>query len=381
MGRRVSWGLVCAVLVFGCKRRHEPVVHQPACLDEDGDEYGVGGGCRGFDCAEGDPNSHECDCSGDGIRLGCPCDSADPLVCYDGPSERLGFGLCAPGLRTCSEHFWSACEGQILPADEVCNEQDDDCDGEVDEDVDNECSDCTSGCALLGFGAGRAPFVADGTGLALTADGALTLTGESMGLRLAWIPNTLEGTISKVDTRTHEQVGRYRTGPRGPSTDYDAGEGDVPAAVAVTPAGDGIVANRAPRWSPSVTRIRSEDCPPGDDGVVDTSSGDDVLAWGAEGPTDDCVAWNAEVGTGMSVGRAVVLEIRTELDGLDAEIVWLAAGRRLIELDGETGETTGRSAEIDRAPSSAVIDAEGWIWLAEPGGRDLLRVDTFSLDS
>jgi len=381
MGR---WVFGVALLLFpsllGCPGRERPVEPPPICLDDDGDGFGVGTPCAGFDCNEGDPDAHECDCSGDGVRFGCPCLVGDVRACFDGPPELAGVGVCQGGLRQCEGGYWSVCQGQGQPQAEVCDLLDNDCDGRVDEDVSDACSDCTSGCELLGFGPGYAhPFEAEGAGLSLTAQGSLTLTGESRGPRLAWIPNTLEGTISKVDTREHTELGRYRTGPHGPSRLFDGGEGDLPAAVAVTPDGDAIVANRAPHWTPSVTRIRNEGCPPGPDGVVDTSTGGDVLAWVSEGPLDDCIAWHTEAGPATSIGRAVVWQLRPELDQSEHDFVWFAAGRQLIELFGLTGEPTGRTVDLDRAPSSATIDPDGWIWLAEPGGRSLLRVDTISL--
>jgi len=73
-------------------------------------------------------------------------------------------GYCKPGLRTCTAQqvggvwtgVWGACQGDVGPATEICNGQDDDCDGAVDEDA--ECptgSQCINGACTLPCGAGE----------------------------------------------------------------------------------------------------------------------------------------------------------------------------------------------------------------------------------
>ncbi|HET9552766.1 MAG TPA: MopE-related protein [Anaeromyxobacteraceae bacterium] len=58
--------------------------------------------------------------------------------CYDGPTGTSGVGLCHDGVRSCQKNAdgtygFSACVGQVVPAPEVCNGLDDDCDGRVDQ--------------------------------------------------------------------------------------------------------------------------------------------------------------------------------------------------------------------------------------------------------
>lgn len=58
--------------------------------------------------------------------------------CYTGPEETLEIGPCRSGVRRCLSEIgtgveiWSTCEGEVLPDREVCNDLDDDCDGEID---------------------------------------------------------------------------------------------------------------------------------------------------------------------------------------------------------------------------------------------------------
>jgi hypothetical protein len=48
------------------------------------------------------------------------------------------------GLRTCVQNAWSGCEGEVGPSAEVCDGQDNDCDGAQDEDVQCTCIEGTT---------------------------------------------------------------------------------------------------------------------------------------------------------------------------------------------------------------------------------------------
>ena len=59
------------------------------------------------------------------------------IVCYEGPNGTMAVGECRAGVRYCAEGgFNGPCDGQILPAEERCDNLDNDCDGEVDEGFD-----------------------------------------------------------------------------------------------------------------------------------------------------------------------------------------------------------------------------------------------------
>ena len=55
--------------------------------------------------------------------------------CYSGPSNTAGVGVCRTGTQTCSGGSFGSCEGEVTPTAEVCNGQDDNCDGQTDEGV------------------------------------------------------------------------------------------------------------------------------------------------------------------------------------------------------------------------------------------------------
>ena len=115
--------------------------------------------------------------------------------------------------------------------------------------------------------------------------GAQTTTVEKSFI---WIANSAEGTVSKVDTRSMMELGRYLT--------TSGGKG-LPSRTSVAADGSVAVANRgnATGWmggdGGGVIKIYGSDDKCKDkngNGKVDTSTGaKDVKAWGE----DECVAW------------------------------------------------------------------------------------------
>ncbi len=63
-----------------------------------------------------------------------------------GPDGTAGRGQCREGERQCdAEGFWGACQGAVLPAKELCNSIDDDCNGRVDDGFEREGTKCFAG--------------------------------------------------------------------------------------------------------------------------------------------------------------------------------------------------------------------------------------------
>ncbi len=73
---------------------------------------------------------NDCDGHTDETEAGEPLSRA----CYTGGPGTRDVGLCRAGTRTCTNGRWPAdCPGQVLPAADLCNGDDDDCDGQTDE--------------------------------------------------------------------------------------------------------------------------------------------------------------------------------------------------------------------------------------------------------
>jgi hypothetical protein len=76
------------------------------------------------------------------------CTPGEQRSCYEGPSGTEGVGRCRAGAQVCgSDGLWTSCDGQVVPEREICgNGIDDNCSGQVDEDLDLDGDGFTS-CA------------------------------------------------------------------------------------------------------------------------------------------------------------------------------------------------------------------------------------------
>ena len=107
------------------------------------------GACGAPALVETCANGLDDDCNG-AVDDGCACTTSAMQSCYGGPAGTAGVGRCVAGSQTCEgTEFarWSACAGAISPLPEICNGEDDDCDGETDERWavgSNRCGFCSS---------------------------------------------------------------------------------------------------------------------------------------------------------------------------------------------------------------------------------------------
>jgi len=274
------------------------------------------------------------------------------------------------------------------------------CGGDGPRDAEQETPVATSafGTSPADDGASEAgltqKFDALGDGLAPPVECAIAVGGGSGGggsladldFTYVWIANSSEGTVSKIDTRTRVEVGRYYTSPM-------EEDGD-PSRTAVNPAGDVAVTSRAggvTKVAAAVDRCEDFD----QDGVITTSTGPtDVLPWG----TDECVRWFAELPGGGATPinhqgpRPTAWDAGTADDACSRLWVgWWHMGQNrgyFRRLDGANGDvldevevpewdisTTSKSW----GPYGGAVDADGSLWVLGWGGP-LVRIDGVSLE-
>jgi len=213
--------------------------------------------------------------------------------------------------------------------------------------------------------------------------------GDENALSVIWIANSAQGTVSKIDTTSGQELGRYLTRPDGKGS---------PSRTSVNRHGDVAVANR----NGGLTKIvaRKEHCVDANkDGELKTSTGpDDILPWGE----DECVAWYTEILHTDNRPVAWTPGVLNEETCLYEEVnVWTSwsdktAGSAVVSLfDGDDGSTI-QEVPIPDLPSpwpgwhgfyGAAVDSAGNVWLSQLQGSNpspswLVRVnlDDFSYD-
>jgi hypothetical protein len=90
------------------------------------DEWGIWGQCiyQGIEPEICDNWDNDCDGAIDGITAMC---GSDPSL--------HGIGECQMGITECTTGEWGQCMGEVEPTEEICDQLDNDCDGEIDEDL------------------------------------------------------------------------------------------------------------------------------------------------------------------------------------------------------------------------------------------------------
>jgi hypothetical protein len=188
-----------------------------------------------------------------------------------------------------------------------------------------------------------------------------------------WIANSSQSTVSKINTQTMIEEGRYIV--RGDS----AGN---PSRTSVSLSGDVGVANR----NGGVTKIHgnTDDCQEsnGVPGLQTSTGGGDILPWG----TEECVAWHTPLAYTSNRPMAWAQgEWNPATCSYDNEKLWTAGANgsftaQVLLLDGETG-VVEQTIDIPEVGSSiglygGAVDGDGNFWgIDRSGNYNLIRVD------
>ena len=192
-----------------------------------------------------------------------------------------------------------------------------------------------------------------------------------------WVANSSEGTISKVNTVTLVEEGRYRT---------RADNLGSPSRTSVNLTGDVAVANR----ESSVTKVIAvhENCDEmhnGQPGLQTSSGKNDVLAWGQ----DDCVAWNTPF-DGFNTQRPIAWTsgvLNPNTCAVEDQFVWTAAAQHNVAGSTHVFRINGDDGTVDEdipipqigggyfGPYGGAVNSENDFWFVTYDTSQLVRVD------
>jgi len=192
-----------------------------------------------------------------------------------------------------------------------------------------------------------------------TTPNQLQLSVQGSTLPFIWIANSGENTVSKMNTETGCELGRYRTGPGG----------ENPSRTTVDINGDLWVGNRD---SATATKIALTPTDTNGDGTITTSQDtngncliepDEVLAWG----TDEAVLLRIDVDPGP---RALAIDADNN--------VWIGGtgGHTMRLYNGTTGALIKEiPVGVSGCCYGALVDSNGTLWISNDGSGSLTRID------
>lgn len=223
-----------------------------------------------------------------------------------------------------------------------------------------------------------------------TVPNQLQLGRTLSALPFLWVPNSNQGTISKIDTRTGRELGRYRVCPEAVASYAN------PSRTTVDLHGHCWVGNRQIGSAVKVGLYESGGfIDRNGDGIIQTSAdlndngiidGNELLPWGA----DECVLWEVIIipgkeGTfapGTFTGgyandywnpgpRGIAIDANGDL--------WLGSYgiRKYHKIDGETAAILKAVdvSSVNHTPYGAVIDRNGILWSSGSDKNHVLRLD------
>jgi hypothetical protein len=250
-----------------------------------------------------------------------------------------------------------------------------------------------------------------GDGVKLDDDGNLVLNSGEVQLHFAWIANNANGTVSKFDTQTGKEVGRYhsvvpRDGLGNTLSTLRGNLANNPSRTAVDLYGDVWVANRAASngIQGSVTKIANDlsscvdrngngtietSADLNGDGMISTNPADGEMIFPADwtDPTgyDECILFSTEVGGSGSGVKARALAISIGVEG-SAGSVWVGVwnNKTMVKLNPVNGQVVPVNASGDLAislpsfasgPYGAAVDGKQRVWVVDALQSRLALID------
>jgi len=291
--------------------------------------------CDGLDNNCNGVSDEDCDKDNDGYCLGSVDTVPISVACP------LGGGDCVD---------W---DPWINPGvEEVCDWIDNNCDTHVDEGVQAPCGGCEPVCLMNAGPNTGEPFNNDDevlNGAGVDEDGNVVLDKSSIKINMIWIANSGEGTVSKINTESGNEVARYKVC-------------NDPSRTAVDSQGNSWIACRGDGRVAKVM-LNTLDCvDKNGNNNIETSTNSNPLPQGQ----DECVLWT--VAPGGSVARSM------GVDKDDNGWVGMWSQKRLHLLHRDDGHTI-KSINIPNNPYGLGIDQAGIIWISGRGGGHLVRVN------
>lgn len=226
------------------------------------------------------------------------------------------------------------------------------------------------------------------------ASNQLSLSSQPVTLPFIWVPNANEGTISKVDTRTGREVGRYRVAPAALASSAN------PSRTTVDLLGNCWVGNRQIGTVVKVGLLESGQwIDRNGNGVPDTSTdlngdgditGAELLGWGL----DECVLVEFSVKPGMEMaftpGAPSIPYFNDywnpgprglAVDALGNLWIGTYTSQKFYYIDGNTGALlkTVDFTPVVHNSYGAVIDRNGIVWSAGVSQNNVMRLDPNTL--
>jgi hypothetical protein len=256
-----------------------------------------------------------------------------------------------------------------------------------------------------------------GTGVKVDPNGFIVLNTGSNEFYFMWIANNDHNWVSKFDTRTGKEVGRYwsvinrdcYSAPGMPKGQPCPGarpnglrgdNGNNPSRTALDLNGDVWIANRAIGIQGSVTKIANaqQDCiDRNGNGKIDTSTdlNADGEITGAEmiTPTDwddplqydECVLFSTPLGTNAA-GDVAIRALAVSIGDIESNNGFIWAGnyhdKQFHKLDALSGQplavnsTGAMTIDLSWGMYGAIVDSKGRLWAVYPGAAWLARIDT-----